>query len=76
MNDKGNGATSLTAVNHFEVRVPIPGDGDIVVDVRARRADVVHRLLDLGVDRCTLATLLPEWSELIELVASEHDGAA
>ena len=56
----------------FEVRVPTPGDGDIVVDVRARRADVVHRLLDLGVSRRTLTALLPEWSDLIAAVASEH----
>ena len=56
----------------FEVRVPTPGAGDIVVDVRAGRADVVHRLLDLGVSRCTLMALLPEWSELIASVASEH----
>ena len=56
----------------YEVRVPTPGAGEIVVDVRARRADVVHRLLDLGVSRCTLTALLPEWSELIATVASEH----
>jgi hypothetical protein len=56
----------------FEVRVPTPGAGDIVVDVRARRADVVHRLMNLGVSRYTLTALLPEWSELIAAVASEH----
>jgi hypothetical protein len=56
----------------FEVRVPTPGAVDIVVDVRAGRADVVHRLLDLGVSRCTLMALLPEWSELIASVASKH----
>lgn len=76
MNHHGNGAGSLSDVHHFEVRVPTPEDGDIVVDVRARRADVVHRLLDLGVNRCTLATLLPEWSDLIERVASEHEEPA
>ncbi len=56
----------------FEVRVPTPEAGDIVVDIRARRADVVHRLLNLGVSRCTLTALLPEWSDLIAVVASEH----
>lgn len=56
----------------FEVRVPTPRAGDIVVDIRARRADVVHRLMNLGVSRCTLTALLPEWSKLIAAVASEH----
>lgn len=56
----------------FEVRVPTPEAGDIVVDVRARRADVVDRLLNLGVSRCTLIALLPDWSDLITAVASEH----
>jgi hypothetical protein len=60
------------ANNHFGVRVPTPGSGDIVVDVRARRADVVNRLLEMGVSRCTLITLLPDWSDLIILAASEH----
>jgi len=52
--------------------VPTPEAGDIVVDVRARRADVVDRLLNLGVSRCTLIALLPDWSDLIATVASEH----
>lgn len=52
--------------------MPTPEAGDIVIDVRARRADVVQRLFDLGVSRCTLMALLPEWSELIVTVASEH----
>lgn len=56
----------------FEVCVPTPAAGDIVVDIRARRGDVVHRLMNLGVSRCTLTALLPEWSELIAAVASEH----
>lgn len=58
--------------DRFEVRVPTPEDGEIVVDVRRRRADVVHRLLGLGVSRRTLVALLPEWSELIGRVASEY----
>lgn len=60
------------ANNHVEVRVPTPGAVDIVVNVRARRADVVNRLLEMGASRCTLITLLPDWSDLIILVASEH----
>lgn len=64
-------ATAVAADRH-EVRVPIPDDGHLIVDVRERRADVVARLLDLGVSVRCLTTLLPEWTELINAVAAER----
>jgi hypothetical protein len=53
----------------FEVDVPLPG-GDVVrVDPREHRADVVRRLLLLGATERNLTTLLPDWDELVRLVA-------
>lgn len=41
------------------------------VDPRDHREDVVRRLLQLGVSRGTLATVLPDWATLIDRVATD-----
>lgn len=43
-------------------------------DVAARRPEVVGRLLGLGVSAYTLATLLPDWGEMIAAVQPLHTG--
>ena len=70
--DRGRDAGIVTIdLRAFEVDVPLPG-GDIVrVDPREHRADVVRRLLLLGASERTLATLLPDWIELIGRVVAE-----
>lgn len=71
-NPAGRGARPqvvLTA-DRCEVHVPTPDDGEVIVDVRQRRPEVVARLLDLGVSARTLTILLPGWTSLIEEVAA------
>jgi hypothetical protein len=68
----GGQATGTSTTAHFEVPIPIPDDGHVLVDLRERRADVVGRLLGLGVTPRTLTTLLPEWEELILTVAAQR----
>ena len=67
----GGGGHVTIDLRPFEIDVPVPG-GDIVrVDPREHRADVVRRLLLLDVSVRILATLLPDWTELIDRVAAE-----
>lgn len=74
--DRGSDASGHAGIvtidlRAFEVDVPVPG-GDIVrVDHREHRADVVRRLLLLGVSERTLTSLLPDWVELIGRVVDE-----
>lgn len=63
---------SVLSEDRLEVDVPTPDNGHITVQVRERRADVVARLLAMGVSARTLTTLLPEWADLIDAVAAEH----
>lgn len=71
----GGGGNVTIDLCSFDVDVPLPG-GDIVrVDPREHRADVVRRLLLLGASTRTLTTLLPEWIELIDHVASDLEDA-
>jgi hypothetical protein len=65
-------APGMVTAAHFEVSVPTPDDGHVLVDLRERRADVVGRLLDLGVTPRTLMTLLPEWEAMIARVAAQR----
>jgi hypothetical protein len=67
----GQSEVVLTADRH-ELHLPTGANGDVIVDVRQHRADVVARLLAVGVSPHTLTTLLPEWAELIAAVAAEH----
>ncbi len=54
-----------------QIAVPTPDGGNVLVDPRQHRADVVRRLLCCGVSAATLLHLLPEWSELIGRVDRE-----
>lgn len=51
------------------VSVRTPDGGEVLVDPRSHRADVVRRLLCLGVSARTLITLLPDWAPLIRTTA-------
>lgn len=60
----GRGAPSAT------VPIPVPGRSFVLVDPTEHRADVVQRLLLLGVSTQTLRVLLPSWTSLVTSVAA------
>jgi len=59
-----------------EVAIPMPGGGEVLVDPRHHRENVVRRLLADGVRPSTLLRLLPEWEPLIARVATEQSEAS
>lgn len=70
-NPTGGGGNVTIDLRSFEVDVPLPGGRVVRIDPREHRADVVRRLLVLGVPERTLAALLPDWTSLIEWVATD-----
>jgi Fe2+ transport system protein FeoA len=74
LTEAGAGERAHGVSTHIRHEPPlhIADDSPVLVDIRARRADVVQRLLDMGVTPRTLATLLPEWDELIATVAAQR----
>lgn len=61
----------VAASAHPHVNVPIPSGEVVLVDPRVHRADVVRRLLAVGVAPTTLLALLPTWDALIRSVVAE-----
>lgn len=70
----GDLAHGVSTAARRDAPVPVVDDGPVLVDIRARRADVVARLLDMGVTPRTLTTLLPEWEDLIATVVARRMG--
>ncbi len=58
------------------VAIPTPCGGEVLVDPRHHRENVVRRLLADGVRTSTLLRLLPEWEPLITRVATEQADAS
>ena len=54
--------------------IPTPVGGEVGFDLRARRLEVVRRLLSRGVSAATLRAVLPEWDGLIAELDTESAG--
>lgn len=63
-----------TPRSQFRWTAPPPDDAPTPDALLLHRATIVRRLLDGGIRRQTLATLLPGWEHL--LAAAEDSGAA